>query len=198
MRESHRKHANRHNKRTLNSRIQSTSQIDALFSFDDEDEDYLSNQNGKVSLEDELETTKNQVSSYSSYYTLDKPSENRKKTRLCEHYLKIGCNSNDYTLHRKCEFNQPKETATNMRRSSSQTEQLKHKSTKETTPVLESETNQICLAFWPLEEQESNGFDTSFVVLSKSTNTDTFSISCSVRKLLLYLISFQISRLFKI
>jgi hypothetical protein len=182
MHASNRKHPSRHGKRNLNSRVHSASQIDALFSFDEGIDDYLPNQHIRESMESDFEENKKQLSSHSLNYMLNKRGEERKKARLCEHYLKIGCDSNDYTLQRKCEYNQPKESAIFMRRSSSQSEHTKPKTNKEMTPIIESETNQICLAYWPLQEQHSNEFDTAYVVLSKSVNTDTFSISCSVNK----------------
>ena len=61
-------------------------------------------------------------------------------------------------------------------------------------PVIESESNRICLAYWPIDEKESptKSFNTglgfnkyhdqgvSYIVLSKSKNSASFSVTCSL------------------
>lgn len=68
-------------------------------------------------------------------------------------------------------------------------------------PVIESETNRICLAYWKLDksilrndnEYDNEDYETQesesdqdevFIVLSKLANAENFTITCSVRILI--------------
>lgn len=85
---------------------------------------------------------------------------------------------------------------------------------QEQLPVTESESNRMCLAYWPIYRVRPNDYeedddilnyitpltdyfvetndnsndqiDVSFIVLTKSTNSETFSITCSVCLLIIY------------
>lgn len=142
----------------------------------------------------------------------------------CEHYLKIGCNNNnqellnDYSIFKKCQFSF---------KTSSHPSRYMHKKDlikDESLPITESESNRMCLAYWPIYKVKQNEdldnemlnyitpftdyfnnnneinynknnddeLDIAYIVLSKSTNSETFSIQCSVWE------SFKNSKLLKI
>lgn len=129
----------------------------------------------------------------------------------CEHYLKIGCNVNpnrslnDYSIFRKCQFNSIRTKFARNKKDIDGADYLTklfNAKDKDQMPVTESETNRMCLAFWPIykindQENDENyvtpygdystdesvtndQIDVSYIVLTKSTNSDTFSITCSV------------------
>lgn len=133
----------------------------------------------------------------------------------CEHYLKIGCNNNnnqellnDYSIFKKCQFS--------FKSSSHPSRYMHKKDLEESLPITESESNRMCLAYWPIYKVKQNEdldnemlnyitpftdyfinennnnneinnknndddeLDIAYIVLSKSTNSETFSIQCSV------------------
>lgn len=127
----------------------------------------------------------------------------------CDRFLKIGCNNNqfqnDYSIFKKCHFtgkHSPLKKEKNKRDSDSSFRDLN-------MPVTESEYNRVCLAYWPLHKpkqidkdsislnnpnyvsrlndygveitnENDEEADVQFIVLSKSSNSETFSITCSV------------------
>lgn len=124
----------------------------------------------------------------------------------CEHYLKIGCNNNDYTIYKKCEYtfsNRESSGKTKNRkikkdsRYSAYSQPIYKQNTNQQLPVVESETNRICLAYWKLdansikqrsyhEEEDDaelkNSQDEVYAVLSsRQSNAENYTVTCSVR-----------------
>ena len=136
----------------------------------------------------------------------------------CEHYLKIGCDSNkDYSINKKCQYsfnNQHEEPEIKhlikkdlYYDSMPQLVQKPAENRQPVLPVLESETSRICLAYWPLHRakiknseahmdvEEANELHSdlsgdiqvnSFIVVSKSTNSEQVTIKCSVSFFVVY------------
>lgn len=95
---------------------------------------------------------------------------------------------------------------------------------QEQLPVTESESNRMCLAYWPIFRVRPNDYeedddilnyitpltdyfvetndnsndqiDVSFIVLTKSTNSETFSITCSVCLLIIHFYSTKFNLIF--
>ena len=121
----------------------------------------------------------------------------------CEHYLKIGCNNNinslkDYSINKKCQYSFSKHHEQNnfqkkdLLKQYSYDSLVQYKALTRRVPILpvtESESNRICLAFWLLDPPSNNYYeknedsekDNRFIVLSKSTNSAVFTVTCSVR-----------------
>lgn len=135
----------------------------------------------------------------------------------CEHYLKIGCSNNlnlfnDYSINKKCQysFNEQNNKAHNtakLLKKKDLLEQYKYEklpqyqalTDDQVLPVIESESNRICLAYWPIGDVKKSptigfrqGFSfskyvdnqrdkaLSYIVLSKSRNSAGFSVTCSL------------------
>ncbi|RNA26909.1 hypothetical protein BpHYR1_023705 [Brachionus plicatilis] len=104
----------------------------------------------------------------------------------CEHFLKIGCRSIDYTIFKKCKFNLDSEDHLRTRRNSNSPYSLKYFTHNiyfdSKLPIIESETNRLCLATWNIDGTNVPGEtnDQVFVVLSKQLNSLNNSITCSV------------------
>ncbi len=110
----------------------------------------------------------------------------------CEHLLKIGCDNNvnrikDYSINKKCQYSFSVKNNLLMKKDSideysfeslPQYQALMRK-VPSFLPVTESESTHICLAFWPVNQ--NNNEENAFIVLSKSTNSAGFRVGCSVR-----------------
>lgn len=105
----------------------------------------------------------------------------------CEHFLKIGCKSKDYTIFKKCKFNLNTDDNSRLTKRNSNSPFYLNYFTHNIyfdskVPIVESETNRLCLATWTAFDQNdpSQINDQTFVVLSKQLNSQNNSITCSV------------------
>ena len=168
-------------------------------------------------------------SAYNSQFSLifeDHESSLQTSVSDCQHYLKIGCNSqaqNDYSIFKKCQFTDKPtyvhkgRSAKLLKRNSDSFNYLSklfNEQPEPRMPVTESEYNRMCLAYWPIykvKQIDEDGTpltndpnyitplndyfvdaatentlndeeidDVQYIVLTKSSNSETFSITCSV------------------
>ena len=167
-------------------------------------------------------------SQFSSIFSSPSSARNlQSRSSDCEHYLKIGCNSksfSDYSIYKKCHFNEINNrreqeakflSKKDLRYLNEDSGSFRYQASllsdqnEPNLPVIESESNRICLAYWPinysktkgsqsdehlndldefyedydeLNENDSNdeSLEISYAVLTKSANSETFSITCSV------------------
>ncbi|CAF0896720.1 unnamed protein product [Brachionus calyciflorus] len=130
-----------------------------------------------------------------SQFSLVFDNDESKQKSECEHYMKIGCNSKDYTIHKKCKYNMETENVHyKVKRDSSNSAYalpLFKNSIyfDERLPVVESETNRICIAYWKAQNENdylrvNDNDDESkkevYFVLSRQLNSDNDSITCSI------------------
>lgn len=130
----------------------------------------------------------------------DPTSKTTLASSTCEHYLKIGCNnnaklSNDYSINKKCDYSFNE----NVLKRKKRFEQYSYESlpqyqairTSLVLPVIESESNRICLAYWSVESYKTpeygfyyninrDGEQSAYIVLSKARNSEKFTVACSL------------------
>lgn len=101
----------------------------------------------------------------------------------CEHFLKIGCKSKDYTIFKKCKFNLDTDDHSKTKRNSNSPYSLNYYTHNiyfdSKLPIVESETNRVCLAKWKIHNPDETE-EHSYVVLSKQLNSPNNSITCSI------------------